>query len=62
MAGDPYEIRVALGTGTAKWKAVGASAGAANLTGPPSTENGLSRLPIKTATGGEIKWSIQFAD
>ena len=61
VAGDPYEIRVALGAGIAKWRADSAIA-----TSPATTdlhqEGNLARMQIKSQHGGEIEWSIRFTD
>ena len=67
VAGDPYEIRVAPGAGTARWRAgqgLWHAAGGQAIpgTGALSREKDRTRLLIQTATGGEIDWSIQFTD
>jgi hypothetical protein len=62
VAGDPYEIRVALGAEPAKWHAARAQATPGSAATALSQENDLARLVIKTATGGEIAWSIEFSD
>jgi hypothetical protein len=62
VAGDPYEIRVAPAAGTAKWHATGAQAAPGPVTANLSEKEGLTRLLIKTAAGGEIEWSIRFKD
>jgi hypothetical protein len=62
VAGDLYEIRVVLPAGATKWHAVRAQAAPGPAAATLSQEQGLARLLIKTATGGEIEWSMQFAD
>ena len=62
VAGDRYEIRIAPGVATAKWHATAAQAAPGPVTATLSEKDGLARLLINTGTGGEIEWSIQFAD
>jgi hypothetical protein len=58
VAGDPYEIQVAKGTGA--WRAVSARASADKATANLDSKQCLSRLRIESAASGEIGWSIQF--
>ena len=62
MAGDPYEIRVAFGHGDDKVACRGGAGHRPRPTATPTQEDGLTRLLIKSSTGGEIEWSIQFDD
>jgi hypothetical protein len=62
VAGDPYEIRVALGSGPARRHAASAHAAPGPVTADLGQKEGLARLMIKAATGGEIEWAIQFTD
>ena len=53
VAGDPYEIRIALG---AKWHL-------ADFVGPSFSEkDGLARFRTHSPDGGECAWLIKFAD
>jgi hypothetical protein len=60
VAGDPYEIRVALGAGKTKWHAVSSQAAPGSATTELHENNGLARLIIKAPAGGEIAWSIHL--
>lgn len=60
VAGDPYEIRVALGG--KPWHAAGAKTAPGPAAATVTQDQGLARLLIKGAAGGEIEWSIQFTD
>ncbi len=58
VAGDPYELRVALPTGTA-WKVRQATLGARELITVETTGQGV-RLKCTPQTGGDVEWKIQF--
>ena len=60
VAGDPYEIRVAKGIG--KWYAERAQASPTTVTVTLSPNACFPQLLIKSATGGEVAWSIQFTN
>jgi len=62
VAGDPYEIRIVPGRRTTTWRAVAAKVGSGGTTALDSGENLLSRVSIKSASGGEVQWSVRFSD
>jgi hypothetical protein len=60
VAGDPYEVRIALPTGT-PWKVHEATLGTQELTVVEVTEQGI-RLKCTPEMGGDAEWRIQFLD
>jgi hypothetical protein len=58
VAGDPYELRVALPAGSS-WRVQGARLGTQELTVAESTGQGI-RLSCTPQRGGEVKWGIHF--
>ncbi|MEI8371724.1 MAG: glycoside hydrolase family 36 protein [Planctomycetota bacterium] len=61
VAGDPHEIRIALGAESTRWHVTRTQANSGPATVALSQEKDLIRVLIKTATGGDIEWSVQFA-